>query len=155
MTLADVAAVVGGSAHGEAVVTGPAFVDSRDSVPGGLFVAVPGARVDGHDFAGTAFAAGAAAVLGSRPTDGPTVVVDDVVTALGTLARHVLEQLPDVTVHALTGSQGKTGVKDYLATVLSRDGGTVATAGNFNNEIGVPLTVLEQIVDRHIAARRA
>jgi UDP-N-acetylmuramoyl-tripeptide--D-alanyl-D-alanine ligase len=142
MTLAEVAEVVGGTAHGEAVVTGPAFVDSRTPEPGGLYVAVAGERVDGHDFAAAAVAGGAAAVLGSRPTDAPTVVVDDVVTALGVLARHVLDRLPDIDVHALTGSQGKTGVKDYLAAVLAADGPTVATAGNFNNEIGVPLTVL-------------
>jgi UDP-N-acetylmuramoyl-tripeptide--D-alanyl-D-alanine ligase len=80
-------------------------------------------------------------VLGSRPTGAPTVVVDDVVAALGVLARHVVDRL-DATVLALTGSQGKTGTKDYLAAVLAAEGPTVATAGNFNNEIGVPLTVL-------------
>jgi UDP-N-acetylmuramoyl-tripeptide--D-alanyl-D-alanine ligase len=142
MTLAEVAEVVGGTAYGEAVVTGPAFVDTRTPEDGGLFVAVVGERVDGHDLADRAVAAGAAAVLGSRRTDAPTVVVDDVVHALGLLARHVVDRLPDVTVHALTGSQGKTGTKDYLAHVLAEAGPTVATRANFNNEIGVPLTVL-------------
>ncbi|KRF36232.1 UDP-N-acetylmuramoyl-tripeptide--D-alanyl-D-alanine ligase [Nocardioides sp. Soil805] len=142
MTLAEIAEVVGGVAHGEATVTGGAFIDTRTPEPGGLFVAIEGERVDGHAYAATAREAGAAAVLGSRPTEVPTVVVDDVVRALGVLARHVVDRLPDTTVLALTGSQGKTGTKDYLAHVLEAAGPTVATRGNFNNEIGVPLTVL-------------
>ncbi|MBD3947047.1 UDP-N-acetylmuramoyl-tripeptide--D-alanyl-D-alanine ligase [Nocardioides ganghwensis] len=142
MTLAEVADVVGGAAHGEATVTGGAFVDTRTPEPGGLFVAIAGERVDGHDLAAAAGDAGAVAVLGSRPTDLPTVVVDDVTAALGRLARHVVDRLPDVVVLAMTGSQGKTGTKDYLAHVLSEAGTTVATRGNFNNELGVPLTVL-------------
>jgi UDP-N-acetylmuramoyl-tripeptide--D-alanyl-D-alanine ligase len=142
MTLEEIAEVVGGTAHGEAVVRGGAFVDTRTPEDGGLFVAVAGERVDGHDFAAAAGAAGAAAVLGSRATELPTVVVDDVTAALGRLARHVVDRLPDVVVLAMTGSQGKTGTKDYLAHVLSEAGPTVATRGNFNNELGVPLTVL-------------
>lgn len=142
MTLAEVAEVVGGVAHGDATVSGGAFLDTRTPEPGGLFVAIAGERVDGHDFAAAAGEAGAAAVLGSRPTDLPTVVVDDVTAALGLLARHVLDRLPDVVVLAMTGSQGKTGTKDYLAHVLAEAGPTVATRGNFNNELGVPLTVL-------------
>ncbi|WP_374456649.1 UDP-N-acetylmuramoyl-tripeptide--D-alanyl-D-alanine ligase [Nocardioides sp.] len=142
MTLAEVADVVGGVAHGEATVTGGAFLDTRTPEPGGLFVAIAGERVDGHDFASAAGEAGAAAVLGSRPTDLPTVVVDDVTAALGRLARHVVDRLPDVVVLAMTGSQGKTGTKDFLAHVLAESGPTVATRGNFNNELGVPLTVL-------------
>ena len=142
MTLAEIADVVGGAAHGEATVTGGAFIDTRTPEPGGLFVAVAGEHADGHDFARAAHEAGAAAVLGSRPTEVPTVVVDDVVHALGLLARHVVDRLPDTLVLAMTGSQGKTGTKDYLAHVLGDAGETVATRGNFNNEIGVPLTVL-------------
>ena len=138
MTLAEIAAVVDGEVHGDAAltVTGPAYLDSRDPVDRGLFVAIVGDRVDGHDYV-----AGAHAVLGSRPTAAPTVVVADPVAALGRLARHVLDRL-DATVLALTGSQGKTGTKDYLAAVLAAAGPTVATAGNLNNEYGVPITVL-------------
>jgi UDP-N-acetylmuramoyl-tripeptide--D-alanyl-D-alanine ligase len=142
MSLDQIADVVGGAAHGEAVVVGGAFVDTRTPEDGGLFVAVAGERVDGHDLAAAAGAAGAAAVLGSRPTELPTVVVDDVTAALGLLARHVVDRLPEVVVLAMTGSQGKTGTKDYLAHLLSEAGPTVATRGNFNNELGVPLTVL-------------
>jgi UDP-N-acetylmuramoyl-tripeptide--D-alanyl-D-alanine ligase len=142
MTLAEIAEVVGGEAHGDATVTGAAFLDTRTPEAGGLFVAVTGVRVDGHDYAAAAGEAGAVAVLGSRPTDLPTVVVDDVPAALGRLARHVVDRLPDLTVLAMTGSQGKTGTKDYLAHVLAQSGPTVATRGNFNNELGVPLTAL-------------
>lgn len=138
--LSAIADVVGGRLHGDDVlVTAPVYVDSRSPIEDGLFVAVVGERVDGH-----AYADGAHAVLGSRPTAAPTVVVGDPVAALGRLARHVVDQL-DVTVLAMTGSQGKTGTKDYLAAVLralAGDDAVVATAANNNNELGVPLTVL-------------
>ena len=143
LTLQEIATVVGGTVDGDpaVVVDGAAFVDSRDPVPGGLFVAVAGEHVDGHEYAAGAVGAGAAAVLGSRPTGVPAVLVEDPVAALGLLARHLLDTL-DVTVLALTGSQGKTGTKDYLASVLGAAAPTVATVSNFNNELGVPLTVL-------------
>ncbi len=147
MTLAEIADVVGGAVDGDPAteVTGAAYVDNREPIPGGLFVAIPGERVDGHDFA-----AGAHAVLGSRPTGEPTVVVDDAVAALGRLSRHVADEVAAIVI-ALTGSQGKTGTKDFLAHLLAGDGPTVATRGNHNNEIGVPLTVLEATRDtRHL-----
>jgi UDP-N-acetylmuramoyl-tripeptide--D-alanyl-D-alanine ligase len=139
MTLQEIADVVGGTVAADVadlVVSGPAYVDSRRAEPGGLFVAVVGEHVDGHEYAD-----GAHAVLGSRPTGAPTVVVDDPVVALGRLAGHVARRLP-ATVLALTGSQGKTGTKDYLAQALGAAGPTVATVGSFNNELGLPLTVL-------------
>jgi UDP-N-acetylmuramoyl-tripeptide--D-alanyl-D-alanine ligase len=144
MPLADVAEVVGGSVHDDpgVTVTGPAFVDSRLTEPGGLFVAVAGEHADGHDFASSSVRAGAAAVLGSRPTGVPTVVVADVAAALAALARHVLSSLPRIRVVAVTGSQGKTTTKDLLTPLLGRLGKTVATVGSFNNELGLPLTVL-------------
>ncbi len=143
MTLAEIADVVGGEVAGEGGVrvTAEATLDSRDVRPGGLFVALAGERADGHDFAEAAAGAGAAATLGSRPTALPTVVVGDVTDALGRLARHVRDR-SGATVLALTGSQGKTGTKDYLAAILEPLGPTVATRGNLNNELGVPLTVL-------------
>ncbi len=149
LTLAEIADATDGAVHGEpgTVVTGEPFLDSRAVVPGGLFVAMRGEHVDGHEYAGAAHAAGAAAVLAERPTHAPTVVVADPEVALGRLARHVLDRLPDVTVLALTGSQGKTGTKDYLAAILSDAGPTVATLGNLNNELGVPLTVLRATAD--------
>ncbi len=143
MTLAEIARVVGGTVDGDpgTTVLEGAFVDSRESVADGLFVAVAGEHVDGHDYAAGAVEAGAAAVLGSRPTGVPTVVVADPVAALGRLSRHVVEETRPRVI-ALTGSQGKTGTKDYLAHVLEAFGPTVAARGNHNNEIGVPLTIL-------------
>ncbi len=145
MTLAEIAAVVGGTVHDdpdEVTVTGPAFFDTRTPEPGGLFAAFVGEKVDGHEYAEGAVRDGAAAVLGSRPTGLPTVVVDDPQTALGHLATHVLGQLPDLQVLAVTGSQGKTSTKDMLAAVLADAAPTVATRGSFNNELGLPITVL-------------
>jgi UDP-N-acetylmuramoyl-tripeptide--D-alanyl-D-alanine ligase len=138
MTLSRIAQVVGGQVVGDpdVVVDAPAYIDSRQAVPGGLFVAIVGEQVDGHDYA-----EGAHAVLGSRATAAPTVVVRDPVVALGKLAAHVVRRL-DATVFAVTGSQGKTGTKDYLARILAPAGSTVATSGSFNNELGLPLTVL-------------
>ena len=149
MTLPDIAVVVGGTVHDDpgVTVTGPAFVDSRSPAPGGLFVAIRGARVDGHDFAAAVVEAGAAAVLGSRPLGIPTVVVEDPTAALSRLARHVLSTLEAVTVVAVTGSQGKTSTKDLLAQVLADAGTTVATTGSLNNELGLPLTVLRAAPD--------
>ncbi|MGH3361308.1 MAG: UDP-N-acetylmuramoyl-tripeptide--D-alanyl-D-alanine ligase [Nocardioides sp.] len=143
MTLAEIARVVDGTVDGDPATTvlESAFVDSREAVADGLFVAVAGEHVDGHDYAVGAIEAGAAAVLGGRSTGSPTVLVADPVAALGRLARHVVEETRP-RVLALTGSQGKTGTKDYLAHVLEAFGPTVATRGNHNNEIGVPLTIL-------------
>ena len=144
LTLRQIAEITGGTVHGngDIVVDAPATLDSRAAEPGGLFVAIAGEHADGHEFAAQAVAAGAAAVLGSREVDAPAVIVDDVVAALGRLARHVIDELDDVTVVAITGSSGKTSAKDLIAQLLEPDGSTIATAGNFNNELGVPLTVL-------------
>ena len=146
LTLGELARIVDGElAPGTdpaVTVTGPAFLDSREVVPGGLFAAFDGEQVDGHDYAAAAVAAGAAAVLGSRDVGVPAVLVPDVRAALGRLAREVLARLPGTTVIALTGSSGKTSTKDLLGQVLSGHGPTVFTEGSFNNETGLPLTVL-------------
>ncbi|MDX6743075.1 UDP-N-acetylmuramoyl-tripeptide--D-alanyl-D-alanine ligase [Actinocorallia sp. A-T 12471] len=144
LSLARIAELTGGAAHGgPAEVTGPVVIDSRLAEPGALFVALPGERVDGHDFASAAVERGAAAVLGARALPGiPTVVVPDVVAALGALARGVLAELPELTVVGVTGSSGKTSTKDLMAQVFAAAGPTVAPAGSLNNEIGHPLTVL-------------
>ncbi len=142
MSLAEIAEVVGGVALGDAQVIAPASLDSRAVELGGLFVALAGEHVDGHDYIESAIENGAAAALTSRPVgDVPVVVVDDVTVALGLLARHVLDQV-QTTVIAITGSQGKTSVKDLLTQVLAPSGPTVAPEGSYNNELGVPLTVL-------------
>lgn len=145
MSLASIAETVGGvvSAGDQALeVTGDAFVDSRDVVRGGLFVAVTGERVDGHDYAVDAVGAGAVAVLAAHAVGVPCIVVPDPVQALGTLAHEVVTRLPGLTVIGVTGSQGKTSTKDIAAQLLERHGSTVAPVGSYNNEIGVPLTAL-------------
>lgn len=145
LALGEIAAVVGGTVVGDGAVTvsAPAVLDSRQAEPGGLFVAFAGAHVDGHDYADQAGQAGAVAVLGSRATPLPTVVVEDVQAALQALAAHVVARLRDgLTVVGVTGSQGKTSTKDLLAAVLSSAGPTIATVGSLNNELGVPLTML-------------
>ncbi|HUQ00261.1 MAG TPA: UDP-N-acetylmuramoyl-tripeptide--D-alanyl-D-alanine ligase [Aeromicrobium sp.] len=144
MTLEEIGRIVGGAVepeHRDVVVTGPASVDSRAVATGGLFAAMAGEHVDGHDFVSDAMANGAAAILASRPVSAPCIVVEDVAVALGRLARAVLKRLPTLVI-AVTGSQGKTSVKDLLAHVLAASGPTVAASGSFNNELGVPLTVL-------------
>lgn len=145
MTLAEIAEAVGGEVvdgSGDLTVTAEASVDSRAVSPGGLFVAMAGEHVDGHDYAAAAVEAGAAAVLAARPVGVPAVVVPDPQDGLARLARHLLSKLTDLTVLGVTGSQGKTSTKDLLSAVLADAGETVATAGSFNNEIGLPLTVL-------------
>ena len=145
ITLRELADVVGGTVHDGAediVVKAPAFVDSRKAQAGGLFVALPGERVDGHDYVGAAMSGGAAAVLAQRPVGAPAVVVADGVDALGRLSAHLVARGGSgMTVLGITGSAGKTTTKDLIAHLLSTRGATVATPGNFNNEIGLPLTV--------------
>lgn len=140
LSLRQIADITDGVVLGDEtiVIDAPASLDSRSVESGGLFVAMAGEHTDGHAYAAQAVAAGAAAVLSSRVVDAPTVVVDDVTVAMGRLARHVLDLLEDLTVVAITGSSGKTSAKDLLAYVLEPDGMTVATVGNFNNELGVP-----------------
>jgi UDP-N-acetylmuramoyl-tripeptide--D-alanyl-D-alanine ligase len=144
MTLAELANAVGGTlcdADPSIVVTAPARYDSRLIEPGGLFLAFPGEKVDGHDYAARAVGAGAAAVLASRPVGVPAIVVEDVQAALGRLASALVERAPELTVVGITGSVGKTTTKDLVGQVFGRLGPTVAPSGNLNNEIGLPSTV--------------
>ncbi|QTE30656.1 UDP-N-acetylmuramoyl-tripeptide--D-alanyl-D-alanine ligase [Pengzhenrongella sicca] len=166
LTAADVAAATGGRLHPAAldsalVVHGPVVVDSRLAQVGSLFVALPGETSDGHDHAAAAVAAGAALILAARPVPGPdgvdlpSVVVDDVERALGALAAAVLLRLRTdaepgpgpLTVVGVTGSVGKTTTKDLLAQLLAPSGATVWPVASFNNEIGLPLTVLRADAD--------
>jgi len=124
------------------LVTGPVVIDSRQAVPGALFAALPGERVDGHDFAGQAVAAGAALVITTRSAGVPSLVVPDVPAALAKLARALVDRLPDLTIAGITGSAGKTTTKDLTAQLVGALGPTVSPRNSFNNEIGHPLTVL-------------
>ena len=153
LSLSEVAEAVGGRLTPEAAgtVTGKVPVDSRGVALGDLFVAVPGGRVDGHDFLGAAAAAGAVAALTTRPDAAlPCVVVDEPVAALGRLAAAVHTRLAAggpaagglVTI-GITGSSGKTSTKDLLGQVLATAGPTVSPPGSYNNDVGLPLTVLD------------
>ena len=175
LTLAELAEIVGGRLHladPAATVTGSVEFDTRALTPGSLFLALPGERVDGHDFAAQAVESGAVAVLAAREVDAPSIVVPPladgeahersvaltgdkdgsgaaVLAALGKLARHVIIELTAVdppvrglTVVGVTGSSGKTSTKDLIAQLLEPLGTTVAPPGSFNNELGHPWTAL-------------
>src|SRR6266566_5018832 len=145
LSLARIAQIAGGQLrHGDpdAVVSGEVVIDSRRVGPGGLFAAVAGERSDGHDFAAAAVAAGATAVLATRPVPVPSVLVADVPAALAALARAVVDALPAARIVGITGSSGKTSTKDLAAQLVERLGPTIAPAGSYNNEFGHPLTVL-------------
>jgi UDP-N-acetylmuramoyl-tripeptide--D-alanyl-D-alanine ligase len=149
LSLARIAQVTGGQLSGtlpplwgDTVVSGEVVIDSRRVGAGGLFAAVAGERSDGHDFAAAAVAAGATAVLATRPVPVPSVLVADVPAALAALARFVVDALPAARIAGITGSSGKTSTKDLAAQLVERLGPTIAPAGSYNNELGHPLTVL-------------
>jgi len=123
-----------------------ASIDSRELKAGQLFVCIPGKRVDGHEFAGNALDAGAGAILAQRmpenlPAGAPVLLVPDTVRALGQIAAH-WRQLCSAKVIGVTGTAGKTTVKEILAQLLSRRGATAQNFLNFNNQIGLPLSIL-------------
>jgi UDP-N-acetylmuramoyl-tripeptide--D-alanyl-D-alanine ligase len=121
----------------ESIVT-----DSRKVHFGALFAALPGSRVDGHEYAESAVKLGAAALLVSRKLDIeiPQLVVMDVLPALGKLARLIRNRIDPVVI-GITGSNGKTSVKEMLTSILRQDSQVLATQGNYNNELGVPLSL--------------
>lgn len=141
--LAELARFLGVPAPPRDAAFGAVSTDTRTLAPGSLFVALRGEHFDGHDFVAEAVRRGAAALLCSRPVEAavPVLVVADTLVALGQLGRFNRELFTG-TVVALTGSAGKTTTKEMIAAILGRDGPVLATAGNLNNEIGVPLTLL-------------
>ncbi|MGX5656136.1 UDP-N-acetylmuramoyl-tripeptide--D-alanyl-D-alanine ligase [Geodermatophilus nigrescens] len=147
LSLAEVAQAVGAPLPDGASGTVTAVtLDSRAVAPGALFVAVAGERVDGHDYLDAAARAGAVAALATRPGGPlPALVVDDTVAALGRLAAEVHRRLAAAGLRTvgLTGSSGKTSTKDLLGQVLAAAGPTVSPPGSYNNDIGLPLTVLD------------
>ncbi len=157
--LSEVAAAVDGRAVGEDVTVSSAASDSRAAVPGSLFVALPGERVDGHEFVGEAMARGAVAALVTRPVDAPHVEVPDTGAALLALARDERRRRPDATVVGITGANGKTSTKDMTAAVLSTRFRTHASPASFNTEVGLPITLLgapadAEVVVAEMGARR-
>ena len=146
--LAEVVAVTGAAVHGvptAEAVTADVEVDSRLVAAGGLFVALPGERVDGHDHAAAAVRAGAVAALTSRPVEGvPCLVVADPLAAMQALARAAYAGTDRPRVVGVTGSSGKTSTKDLLAQVLAVAGPVLSPPGSYNNEVGLPLTALRR-----------
>lgn len=151
LTVAEVVLATGGTPAGGVSLTTTVesvVADSRRAGPGALFVATPGERVDGHDFAAAAVASGACVVLSARPLadpdglDLPCVVVEDPVLALGALAAWYRQSVLMARVVGITGSSGKTSTKDLLTAVLGGMGPTVGPPGSFNTEVGLPLTIL-------------
>ena len=122
------------------------ITDTRQIQPNDIFLALTGENFDGHDFAKQAIAAGATAMIVSRPLDGlniPQLVVADTRLALGHLGAYRRQQNPQLTVIALTGSSGKTTVKEMLGSILGQLAPTLVTRGNLNNDLGVPMMLLE------------
>jgi len=151
MDLNELARAVGGEVAGAAVEFSGVTTDSRAIDAGDLFVALKGERFDGHDYVAQAIARGAAAALTSRRVEAELpvaqVVVADTRPALGRLAGAWRRRFQTLALIALTGSNGKTTVKEMLAAILARHAGAdeavLATRGNLNNDIGMPLTLLE------------
>jgi UDP-N-acetylmuramoyl-tripeptide--D-alanyl-D-alanine ligase len=152
LQLSDVALWTRGSVHGSNVGVHGVFTDTRAPITGGLFVALKGENFDAHDFVATAKRAGAAAALVARPVDVdiPQVVVMDTTMALGDLASAVRAQRR-ARVIGITGSNGKTTVKTLLASILALHGKTHVNAGNLNNEIGLPMSLLSLPTDAEFA----
>lgn len=148
-TLAEVAEALGLEAPATDLPIGEIVTDTRQLVPGSLFVALRGERFDAHDFVDEAGKAGAAAALvetgamgeRQRPAGLPLLEVADTRLALGLLGR-ARRRAWGGPLAAITGNSGKTTVKELLAALLGRDGATLATRGNLNNDVGAPLTLL-------------
>lgn len=144
LQLAEVAEICAGRLYGPDRPVRGMVHDSRRVVEGNLFAALPGERTDGHDFVDNAHAAGATGALVCRPLelDISQVRVDDVQAAMGRLAGAWRRRMP-ARIVAVTGSNGKTTVKEMIGAILARTGRVLATRGNYNNEIGLPLTLAE------------
>ena len=152
LSLYEIAEMVQGAINGADIPIEGISIDSRTTKPGDLFVAIKGERFNGHDFVKTAAASGAAALMVSQAVTSPLaqIRVPDTLQALSELAAQWCRRL-NITILALTGSNGKTTTKEIIASILRRCRQVVATPGNFNNHIGVPLTVLS-IREQHDAA---
>jgi UDP-N-acetylmuramoyl-tripeptide--D-alanyl-D-alanine ligase len=152
LTLHDIAAATGGRIEGDpTTLVRTLSTDSRDVRPDSVFVALTTATADGHDHAAEAHRAGAVALLAERPVeaDFPTVVVPDTWLALRALATFVREQVAPTAV-AVTGSVGKTTVKDLTAAAVGAGRRVHAARGSFNNELGFPLTLLGLELDDEV-----
>lgn len=141
-SLQQIAATVAGRLQGADAAANGVSTDSRSLAPGNLFVALSGARSDGHDYLESCAGRAAGAIVSRpQPLALGQIIVPDTLHALQQLARAWRRQWPGSLV-GLTGSNGKTTVKEMLRAILAEIGPTLATAGNLNNHIGVPLTLL-------------
>ena len=152
LRLSEVALWTHGGLSGKDLMVRGVATDTRQAMPGALFVALKGDNFDGHDFVEKAKEAGAVALLVARPvaSELPQVVVTDTLLALGDLASHARAQ-QRARVVGITGSNGKTTVKTLVASILSLHGKTHVNAGNYNNEIGLPLSLLAMPDDTQYA----
>jgi len=143
LKLSDVALWTHGTLRGADADVRGVFTDTRNPQPGALFIALVGEHFDAHEFVGAAQIGGASAALVAHPVDSdlPQVVVADTLLALGDLASAVRAQRR-ARVVGITGSNGKTTVKTLVASILALHGKTHVNAGNLNNEIGLPLSLL-------------
>lgn len=157
MTLANIAAACGGIYYGaeedkNREIAG-AVIDNRLVEKDYLFIAIKGARVDGHSFIPAAFEAGALAVLSEHELENPAgayILVDSCETAMKKLAAFYRRSL-DIKVVGITGSVGKTSTKEMIASVLAQKYNVLKTEGNFNNEIGLPLTIFKIRAEHEVA----
>ena len=145
MTLGEAAAALGLRASGEDVEFRGISTDSRTTAPGALFVALRGPSFDGHEFVGDAMERGAVGAVVERAPGGPVpfILARDSVRALGGIAAEWRNRFWDLVPVAITGSNGKTTVKEMVAAILRTMEPVAATRGNLNNEIGVPLTLCD------------
>lgn len=143
MHYSEIASALSGRLYGEDRLLGTVSIDSRTVAKDDLFVALKGERFDGHDFLREVTAKGAAGVMVQQKAtlNIPQIVIDDTRLGLGRLARLWRDQFRPKLV-AVTGSNGKTTVKEMLASIMRQAGETLVTQGNLNNDIGVPLTLL-------------
>ncbi len=152
LSLIDIAKAVSGELVGDNINVTSINTDSRALQEGELFLALKGPNFDGHRFIEQVIELGCGAIIVDHQcdTDIPQIIVSDTHKALGVIAAYVKEKVAPKTV-AITGSSGKTTVKEMVAAILSRLGKVLATKGNFNNDIGVPLTLLRLEQDHDFA----
>lgn len=157
MTITAIAEAVGGKVYNgeglEDITANGVVIDSRQVEAGYIFIAVKGERVDGHSFIDSVFEKGALAVVSEHELPGetrPYILVSSSTEALKSMAAYYRRNL-DIKIVGITGSVGKTSTKEFIASVLSEKYSVLKTEGNFNNEIGLPLTILRIRDDHQIA----
>jgi UDP-N-acetylmuramoyl-tripeptide--D-alanyl-D-alanine ligase len=143
LSLSDIAHQVNGTLSGDDLVISGVSTDTRAIAQNDVFIALVGPNFNGHIFANEARQKGAIAIIASEPVAAhmPVILVEDTKIALGLIGAYVKQQVNPKTV-AITGSSGKTTVKEMTTAILEQHGKVLSTAGNFNNDIGVPLTLL-------------